>query len=58
MTEQELREAIYEGRIENRIQDFWRKAVEQTGKKRFCPTVYKAAWKMYVDSVKEEVLRR
>jgi uncharacterized protein YcfJ len=53
MTEQELSDAIGEGMIENRIQDFRAEAIERTGKQRRCPTVYKAAWKMYVESVKE-----
>ena len=53
MTEQELIEAISEGRLKNRTQDFWDEALKQTGKKRRCPTVYKAAWSMYVESMKD-----
>lgn len=53
MTEQELRDAIGNGRVDNRIQDFWAEAIRQMGKKNRCPAVYKVAWRMYVESVKD-----
>ncbi len=52
MNDKELRHAIGEGLIENDVHKFYREARVKTGKKRLCPTVYREAWKMYLESVK------
>lgn len=54
MTEMELRYAIGEALIENRVSDFWTpEVVREAGRRKLCPTVSRLAWRKYVESVKD-----
>jgi hypothetical protein len=54
MTEQELKDAIGDGRMENTVHKFWTKeTIVEAGRKKVCPKVIKLAWKKYVESVKD-----
>lgn len=54
MTEQELKHAIQEGLVENQIHRFVSDdLIKNVGRKKDCPTVRKAAWRNYVESVKD-----
>ena len=54
MTEQELKDAIGDGRMENTVHKFWTaEVIAEAKRKKICPTVQRLAWKKYVESVKD-----
>jgi hypothetical protein len=53
MTEQELRDGIAEGKIENRVHEFYEPARVLCGYKRVTHAVCVLAFKLYADSVKD-----
>lgn len=54
MTEQELKDAIGDGRMQNEVHKFWTpEVITQAKRKKLCPTVQRLAWKLYVESVKD-----
>jgi len=54
MTEKQLSDSIGAGLIPNTVHLFWTKALIASGnRKRMCPKIYKLAWQLYVESVKD-----
>lgn len=55
MTEQELKDGIGDGRIDNQVHLFWTEdVIRQAKRQKLCPTVQRLAWKLYVTAVADK----